>query len=131
KELREELSKYIYKYMENLITLDTHMTIELLDTLGEEAHYFNLTNGTIIDFEISIHLPAGYSNSDLNFYFRVEFGQIQTFIDKYINTASRPQFIDVKFIINRNLIPDTDDINIKQILDYGVLKNLEKDSCIN
>src|SRR5581483_7941309 len=130
KELTEELSEYVYKYLNTLITIDTSGTNIPLDD-NFDAEQINLTNETNLNFHISVYLPSEYSNRNIDVIFLIEIQQLHAFLEEYISThPSQLQFINDELVLNKNIKPDVPNYSVGLAYE-GILRNLDQYSCIN
>src|SRR5581483_8985519 len=130
KELRKELNIYFYNYLDSLVILNTSVEIDMLIVeFGDDNTSFNLNNDSKLYFDIQIYLPPEYG-SNIIFKFNIEFQQLYTFIETYINNITL-DFIATNFVFDKNLTADKYDYKIKRIYENGQLRNLDENNCID
>jgi len=130
KELRKELNIYFYNYLDSLVILNTSVEIDMLIVeFGDDNTSFNLNNDSKLYFDIQIYLPPEYG-SNIIFKFSIEFQQLYTFIETYINNITL-DFIATNFVFDKNLTADKYDYKIKRIYENGQLRNLDENNCID
>lgn len=132
KELRKELTKYVFEMSLELITLETLKTSYMFKERIKDDNEFYLENITLLDFNIVIELPEVYADENPTFVFQMEFQQLQEFIKFFRdNYASLFEFIDKNTLnIIEKVVPNKNSEEVK-LAQVGLIKNIEEGNCIN